>query len=346
MSYFFRKVGFALLTIWGVVTLLFIVFNVLGDPSQLLAGQRTDQSTLESIQKKLGLDLPIHQRYFKYLNDISPISVYDKDSELDFSSLRVVNFGNSQVHLKLPYFNRSFQTNEKVSVIIFRHLPGTIILTLSALFIATIFGIWLGAISAKRHNSTIDRAFSFIAFIGVSAPSFFVAVIFVWLFSIVLHEFTSLPAGGYFVEHKIFSNAYTYDFSKLILPSIALGIRPLSVIYQLTRSSMLNVLRLDYIRTARAKGLSEITILYKHAFRNALNPVFTAISGWFASLLAGTFFIEYIFDWQGIGKLTIDALNTKDYPVILACVLFVAIVFVIVNVLSDIIYRIIDPRIK
>ena len=136
------------------------------------------------------------------------------------------------------------------------------------------------------------------------------------------------------------------NLKNLILPTITLGIRPLAIIVQLTRSSMLEVLSLDYIRTAKAKGLSSYAIIFNHALRNALNPVVTAVSGWFASLMAGAFFVEYIFGWNGLGKVTVDALELSDFPVVMGAVLFIAFLFVIINILVDILYGFLDPRVK
>ena len=147
-------------------------------------------------------------------------------------------------------------------------------------------------------------------------------------------------------EENIFEEGYSIQWRNLLLPALALGLRPLSIITQLTRASLHDVLSADYVRTARAKGLSERVVLMRHAMRNALNPVLTSISGWFASLLAGAFFIETIFDWQGLGKLTIDALGAKDYPVILGATILIGIIFVLINILVDILYSLLDPRVK
>ena len=136
------------------------------------------------------------------------------------------------------------------------------------------------------------------------------------------------------------------SLKNLILPALTLGIRPLAIITQLTRSAMLDVLNQDYIRTAYAKGLSKSTVIFKHALRNALNPVLTAVTGWFAELLAGAFFVEYIFGWKGIGKITVDALDKLDFPVVMGSVLVTATLFVIINILADILYSIVDPRVK
>ena len=136
------------------------------------------------------------------------------------------------------------------------------------------------------------------------------------------------------------------QLKNLILPAITLGIRPLAIITQLTRSSMLDVLDQDYIRTAYAKGLSKKAVVFRHALRNALNPVITAITGWFAELLAGAFFVEYIFGWKGIGKITVDALEKLDFPVVMGSVLITAIFFIIVNILADVLYGVVDPRVR
>jgi peptide/nickel transport system permease protein len=132
----------------------------------------------------------------------------------------------------------------------------------------------------------------------------------------------------------------------LILPAFTLGIRPLAIITQLTRSSLLDVLQQDYIRTAYAKGLSKWKVLWRHALRNAMNPVITAVTGWFAELLAGAFFVESIFGWKGLGKITVEALEKLDYPVVMGCVLFASFLFVLINILADVLYRIVDPRIR
>jgi peptide/nickel transport system permease protein len=170
-------------------------------------------------------------------------------------------------------------------------------------------------------------------------------IVMVYLFGFLLGDWTGLQIAG---------NWYAIDpdghrrlsLQNLILPALTLGIRPLAIITQLTRSAMLDVLDQDYIRTAKAKGLSERNVVWKHALRNALNPVITAVTGWFAELLAGAFFIEYIFGWQGIGKVTVDALEKLDYPVVMGAVLVSSTFFILVNILADILYGVVDPRVR
>ena len=177
-------------------------------------------------------------------------------------------------------------------------------------------------------------------------PSFFASIIIAWLFGFVLHEYTGLNMTGSLYEVDDYGRGSFLQISNLILPSITLGIRPLSVIIQLCRNSLLEVLGMDYVRTATAKGLSQFVVIFKHALRNALNPVVTSISGWFASMLAGAVFVEYIFAWNGIGKEIVDALNKMDLPLVMGAVLLIASIFVIVNIIVDLIYGWLDPRIR
>jgi len=166
-----------------------------------------------------------------------------------------------------------------------------------------------------------------------------------YCFGFVLHQYTGLQMIGSLYDVDPFDGKQL-QLKNLILPAITLGIRPLAIITQLTRSAMLDVLDQDYIRTAYAKGLSKKAVIFKHALRNALNPVVTAVTGWFAELLAGAFFVEYIFGWKGIGKVTVDALEKLDFPVVMGSVLLTATFFVLVNMLADVLYKLIDPRVS
>jgi peptide/nickel transport system permease protein len=180
----------------------------------------------------------------------------------------------------------------------------------------------------------------------MAGPSFFMAVLIAWLFGFVLAPYTGLNMTGSLYAIDNFGNGKIMELKNLILPAFTLGIRPLSVIVQLSRSSFLEVLSQDYIRTARAKGLSSNSILVNHALRNALNPVVTAVSGWLAGLLAGAVFIEYIFGWKGIGKEIVDALENYDLPVVMGSVLVISVFFVVINILVDITYGLLDPRVR
>jgi peptide/nickel transport system permease protein len=224
-------------------------------------------------------------------------------------------------------------------------LPGTLVLAFAAMLLATVFGILLGVLSAVRKDTWMDTGAVFSSILGISAPSFFMGIVLAYLFGFVLSDYTGLHMTGSLFETDPFTGRHL-RLQNLILPAITLGIRPLAIITQLTRSAMLDVLNQDYIRTAYAKGLASRVVLFRHALRNALNPVITAITGWFAELLAGAFFVEYIFGWKGIGKITVDALEKLDFPVVMGSVLVTAGFFILVNMLADLLYGWIDPRIR
>ena len=191
----------------------------------------------------------------------------------------------------------------------------------------------------------IDRFLQLISTLGMSVPSFFSAILFSWFFGYLLHDFTGLNMTGSLYELDNYGEENRLQWKNLILPSIVLGIRPLAVIIQLLRSNLLVVLSEDYIRTAYAKGLSRSQVVLKHGLKIALNPVITAISGWFASLLAGAIFVEFIFGWKGLGKELVEALNQLDIPVVMGAVLTIAFFFIIINIVVDFIYAYLDPKI-
>jgi peptide/nickel transport system permease protein len=185
-----------------------------------------------------------------------------------------------------------------------------------------------------------------ISTLGMSIPSFFSAILFAWLFGFVWHHITGLNMTGSLYEVDDFGEGSFIQWKNILLPGIVLGIRPLGVVIQLMRNSLLETLSQDYIRTAKAKGLSSYQIIVKHALKNSLNPVVTAISGWFASMLAGAVFVEYIFGWNGLGKEIVEALNNLDLPVIMGSVIVIATTFVVINILVDLVYAYLDPKIR
>ncbi len=209
-----------------------------------------------------------------------------------------------------------------------------------------LLGIALGILSVLFKDGFLDKLIQLVSTLGMSVPSFFSAIIFAWLFGFVLNEYTHLNMTGSLYEVDDFGEGKYLQWKNLILPAIVLGIRPLAVVTQLMRNSLLEVLSQDYIRTAKAKGLTFAKIIRKHALKNSLNPVVTAISGWFASMLAGAVFVEYIFGWNGLGKEIVDALNTLDLPIIMGAVLVIATLFILINIFVDIIYGWLDPKIR
>ncbi len=319
-----------------------------------MLGQNEDSKQLAIVKAKYGFDKPIGTQYLYYLNDLSPLS-FHSTSESDYTYLRngkytaskLFTIGNTTTVLKFPYLRESFtKQGKKVTQVIGETLPNTFVLAVSAIVIAIVLGIIFGIISALYKDTWIDKIIQILSTLGMSVPSFFSAILFAWLFGFVLHKYTNLEMTGSLYELDDFGERMHIKWKNLILPAIVLGIRPLAVVIQLMRNSLLEVFNQDYIRTARAKGLNEFQVIKRHAIKNALNPVVTAISGWFASMLAGAVFVEYIFGWNGLGKEIVNALNTLDLPVIMGAVLVIAIVFVSINILVDIIYTWLDPKVK
>jgi peptide/nickel transport system permease protein len=329
----------------GVVVVVFMLFQGFGDPSRLVMGQRADAATQENIRKELYIDQPRWKQFLFYLNDVSPICIYPA-AEITNKKLKGIFFGERlKIGLKIPYLRRSYQSKREVWDLLMEALPGTLILAVAAMLIAGSLGIFLGVLAAVRKDSWVEHSAIFASVVGISAPSFFMGIVIAYLFGFVLSHYTGLHMTGSLFDTDPFEGR-KIQLQNLILPAITLGIRPLAIITQLTRGSMLDVLEQDYIRTAYAKGLGRRKVIWKHALRNALNPVITAITGWFAELLAGAFFVEYIFGWKGIGKLTVDALEKLDFPVVMGSVLVSSFFFILVNTLADLLYGFIDPRIK
>jgi len=350
-----KKVSYAILILWGVVSLVFFLFNVLpGDPARMMLDQREGTEQLQVIKTKYGFDKPISTQYLYYINDLSPISIHTNNNRSfnylksgKYKYISLLSNDKFTLVLKYPYLRESFvKRNKSVSSIIQETFPNTLCLALSSILLAIFIGLILGVLSAIFKNTIIDRSILMFSVLGMSIPSFFSAIIFAWVFGYLFSDFTGLSMSGSLYKVDDYGRGEYIVLKNLILPSITLGIRPLAVISQLTRNSLLDVLMMDYIRTAYAKGLSKFIVIYKHGLRNALNPVVTAISGWFASMLAGAVFVEYIFAWNGIGKEIVDALNYLDLPVVMGCVLFIATIFVVVNIFVDIVYGVLDPRIR
>ncbi len=422
-----NKLFYSFTVLLGVVSLVFFIFNLSpADPARQIAGQNDSEEVLAAIRKNLGLDLPIGTRYLLYLNDLSPISIHNKIdhespsflSDEKYSYFKLFNFSESALVLKFPYLRRSYKSNRPVAEIIVSSLPGTVILAVSAMSFALIFGIALGIFTALRKGKPEDHLSLFISALGMSLPSFFMAILVAWLGGLVwfeqiyfplmpfvfmilvlilywfksknlspaiekkwtkyaiigftlgllycllplllpvsIHKFmpwadnliylpgTGLPMTGSLYDIDPWIGVYLKP-ENLILPALTLGIRPLSVIVQLTRNSLLEVLDSDFVRTAKAKGLSPFRVIVIHALRNALNPVVTAVSGWFASLLAGAVFVEFVFGWKGLGLEVFSALEKEDLPVVMGAVLIIACTFVLINLLVDIIYTWLDPRVR
>lgn len=345
LKFIIKKSLYGLLVLVGVVVLVFFLFQGFGDPSRLVMGQSGDSTTQANIKKELYLDQPKWKQFVYYLNDVSPIAIHS-NTEIEKKKLKGLFIGGTtKFGFKVPYLRTSYQTKRPVWNVLMQALPGTLMLAFAAMLIAVLIGIPLGVMAAVKQNTWFDTSAIFSSIVGISAPSFFTGIIMVYIFGFVLSDWTGLHiAGSWFIIDDDGHRRLTMQ--NLILPAVTLGIRPLAIITQLTRSAMLDVLDQEYIRTAYAKGLSKRQVIWKHGLRNALNPVITAITGWFAELLAGAFFVEYIFGWQGIGKVTVDALEKLDYPVVMGSVLIAATFFILINILADILYGVVDPRVR
>lgn len=349
------KLAYTLLVVWGVSTLVFCLFSILpGDPSRMMLGQRDNEQMRLTIQKKYGFDKPLLQQYAYFINDLVPISIHSTNPD-DFSNLAKhaysvlgsIHTKKFDVVLKAPYLRESFvRKGVSVSSIIANTLPNTFVLALTSMSFALVLGISFGLVCALYEHKFIDQFLSSTAVFGMALPSFFSAIIIAWLFGYVYQKYSGLSMTGSLYEVDDYGRGETLVLKNLVLPAFTLGIRPLAVVLQLTRNSILDTLQEDYIRTARAKGLSNFRVLIFHALPNALNPVITAASGWLASMLAGAVFVEFIFGWNGIGKEIVYALDYLDLPLVMGAVLTLSICFVFITIFTDILYYILDPRIK
>ena len=356
LKYTIKRLLYGLLVLLGVVTLVFFLFNILpGDPARMMLGQRADAESIEIINRDLGRDKPVGTQYLNYLNDLLPISLHDNADPGNFFFLSpdkyapyttLLKVGSTSVVLKAPYLRRSYQSKRKVSDIISTAFPQTALLAVVALSFALVLGILLGVLSAIYKDSWVDRLTLVLSTLGMSLPSFFAAILIAWFFAYVLADWTHLNMFGNLYTVDDYGTGEYLDIKNLILPALTLGIRPLATLTQLTKNSMLEALSQDYIRTARAKGIPERRVIFHHALRNALNPVVTSASGWLAGLLAGAVFVEYVFDWKGMGIVIVDGLDRYDFPVVMGAILFICVLLIVINILTDILYGLLDPRVR
>ena len=355
LRFIVKRILYGFLLMLGVITLVFFLFTILpSDPARMLMGQRSDIQTEEAIRKEMGLDLPVGVQYLAYLNDLAPISWHRTDDEdsfwyldnKDYHYVKICSFARSAIVLKAPFLRRSYQTKRPVMEILTEAFPKTALLAVVSIIFAIIVGIFIGVLCAIFKDTWFDKVSLFFSVLGMSLPSFFAAILFAWVFAFLLADVTGLSMFGSLYSVDNYGTGQYLDLKNLILPAITLGIRPLAVVVELTKNSVLNVLSQDYIRTAKAKGLPYRTIIVHHTLKNALNPVVTAISGWLASLFAGAVFVEYIFDWKGMGVVIVDALDKYDFPVVMGSLLYVSVILVIINIMVDIIYGWLDPRVK
>lgn len=349
LIFIIRRLLYGFLVILGVIVVIFMLFYALpGDPVTAMLGPRGgDEATRKAITKEFGLDKPLPVQLLYYLNDLSPIALHEPSPEAKrkYEYSELLPLGHYSLVAKQPYMRRSFMSNRRVDEMLLEDIEGTLILAFVSMFFATIIGVIFGIFAALNQNTFTDYLLVTLSVLGISTPSFVLAIAISIIFGFYLRQYTGLEMYGTLWELNTMGDRELH-LKNLILPAFTLTLRPLAIIVQLTRSSMLEVLSQDYIRTAKAKGLRYPKIIYKHALKNALNPVITAVSGWLASLMAGAFFIEFIFGWKGLGRTTIEAVQTQDLPVVMGATIVIAFIFVIVNIVVDILYGAIDPRIR
>jgi peptide/nickel transport system permease protein len=316
----------------GLSILIFLYLRALpGSPAVALLGERATPETIAAIEDQYGLDQPIYVQYWRYTKNVI----------LEFD------------------LGTSSQTRQTVTEELRRRFPATVELALGAMIFATIFGIPLGFIAAKKYGTWIDHTSLFASLIGISIPIFFLAIILKYIFAVRLGWLPSVgrqdvllraehPTNFYILDAIITGNwdAFVDAIKHLILPAIALGTIPLAIIARITRASVLDVQNEDYVRTARAKGVAPHTVDRRHIFRNALLPITTIVGLQVGLLLSGAVLTEKVFAWPGVGSWLVDAIENRDYAVLQGGILFLAIVFVFVNLFVDIAYAFINPRIR
>jgi len=290
----------ALIALWLVSTVVFVVMRLSGDPVPLLLPPDAPISEMERVRRELGLDRPLPVQYAVFLRNTLKL-----------------DFGRS-LHFRQPAFS-----------VVSGYIPATLELGLTAFFLAALVAVPVGLLSAMKRNTLLDHAAMGFALIGQAAPTFFLGILFILLLSLKLDLFPTSGRG---------------NWSNLVLPALTLGAFTMASIARLTRSAVLEVLRADYIRTARAKGLGEALVVAKHTFRNAAIPILTITALQFGTLLGGAVVTETVFSWPGIGRLAVQSIYNRDYPVVQCTVFLAAVMFIIINFIVDLLYGFLDPR--
>ncbi|ELK40968.1 peptide ABC transporter permease [Brevibacillus agri] len=307
----FRRLVDLIPTLFVVATTVFIITRLIpGDPAAVLLGPQASPDEIAKMRESLGLNQPLYLQYVEFLG-----------------SLLQGDLGTS-----LGY-------NQPVMSLIMERFPNTLLLSACALALSLLIGIPAGIISATKQYSVWDYTVMILSLVGVSMPIFWLGVMLVLYFSVYLGW---LPATGMGSLSEGFGSVVTH----LILPSIALSTIPMATFARITRSSMLEVIRQDYIKTARAKGLREFFVVWKHALKNAMTPLLTVMGMQISSMLGGAVLTETIFSWPGMGRLVVDAIENRDFVVVQGTVLFIAVIFVLINLLVDILYTVVNPRVK
>ncbi len=313
--YLLRRVIFSLFAIWATITLTFVFMRALpGDPITTMVGNEGDPSTIEGIKARLGLDQPVPIQYLYYLRAMSTLDLGDS------------------IYLRLPVLDQ-----------IKAALPRSLSLAFISFFVAVIIGIPAGIISATRRYSIWDHGATLAAFLGLAMPSFWLGIVLILIIGV---QFNLLPVFGYISLRDSSGLHFWPWFSHLILPALATGTGSAAILARQTRSAMLETLSQDYIRTAYAKGLRERVVILRHAFRNSLIPVITVMGIILALLLNGIVITENVFAIKGLGRLLVDSILGRDYPIVQGVILMTAVLFIFANLFVDVLYAFINPRIR
>lgn len=313
-NYILKRIGLAIITFFGITVLVFMISSMAsGSPLELLlSNQNISPAEVERQRIKLGLDQPIYVQYFTWLK----------------------NFFQGNL-------GESYRTGQPVMKMILNGLGPTLLLTFSAVIVACLISFPLGIQSARYQNRGWDNASSVFSFLATSTPSFFLALIFLYIFAVKLKW---LPIGGMYDSGK--QESLSSLCRHLLMPAVVLGMQLVGSLIQYTRSSMLEVMREDYVRTARSKGLKERVVVIKHVLRNSLIPVVTYLGMEIPLLIGGAVVTEQVFSWPGIGNLMIKSIDSRDYPVVMGITVLVAVAVLVFNILTDLIYGVLDPRIR
>ncbi len=324
-----------------------IIYMAPVDPARIQFGQRADPETILQLKKKFFLDQSYAIQVLRYLEDLSCIQyINNSDARLEDYSFKTIFISDeSRVIIKLPFFRRSYVNGELVSDLLKTAMISTALLGLCSMLFAFLIGILSGTLAAVYFDTWIDSTITSVTTLFYAIPSYISAVIIAMLLGYYLVAYTHLPLQGSLYALDDFGNE-VFNWDRLVLPSLALGLRPVAMIAQMTRASLLEVRSREYVRTAISMGANTFRVLVKHIYPNAMNPIITTLSGWFASLLSGAFFVEFVFNFRGLGDLTIQALSQFDIPVVLACCIVTVCIFVTINILADLIYAWLDPRVK
>ncbi|GAB4270308.1 ABC transporter permease [Thermincola ferriacetica] len=315
----------------GVSICAFLLIHLIpGDPARAILGERATEETMNALREQLGLNDPLYVQYARFMGNVLQ--------------------GD---------FGRSVITNNPVIEEFAQRFPATLELSLAAMIIAVIVGVLAGVISAVKQYSIFDNLSMVGALLGVSLPIFWLGLMMQWLFAFKLGLLDASARLSVDTHLQTITNLYLLDailtgnwpafvdaFKHILMPSLALATIPMAIIARMTRSSMLEVLKQDYIRTARAKGLKEKVVIFKHALKNAFLPVLTVMGLQFGSLLGGAVLTETIFSWPGVGRLMYEAIMQRDFPVVQNGILIIALIFVLINLIVDILYSYVDPRIR